>query len=148
ERYGGQLKRVLDGCQEMRAAGQRVVLISRQAQRIAELLSERQITATPVEDVTQPVPPRSLTLVQSTLAEGWTLLAEGGLAAGGNGVIAHLLTDAEVFGWARPAPRRASRPVPVTPEAFFADVEPGSYVVHVEHGIGLFQGLVKLSLSG
>ena len=148
ERYGGQLKRVLDGCQEMRAAGQRVVLISRQAQRIAELLSERQITATPVEDVTQPVPPRSLTLVQGTLAEGWTLLVEGGLAAGGNGVIAHLLTDAEVFGWARPAPRRASRPVPVTPEAFFADVEPGSYVVHVEHGIGLFQGLVKLSLSG
>jgi len=149
ERYGGQLKRVLDGCQEMRAAGQRVVLISRQAQRIGELLAERQITATPVEDVTEPVPPRSLTLVQGTLAEGWTLLAEGSSGgqppAGGDGVIAHLLTDAEVFGWARPAPRRASRPTPVTPEAFFTDVQPGSYVVHVEHGIGLFQGLVKLS---
>ncbi len=159
ERYGGQLKRVMDGCQEMRAAGQRVVLISRQAQRIAELLTERQITATPVEDVTEPVPPRSLTLVQGTLAEGWTLLAAGGQPwpagasqdgqpAGGDGAIVHLLTDAEVFGWARPAPRRASRPTPVTPEAFFADVQPGSYVVHVEHGIGLFQGLVKLSLSG
>jgi transcription-repair coupling factor (superfamily II helicase) len=152
ERYGGQLKRVLDGCHEMRAAGQRVVLISRQAQRIGELLTERQITATPVEDVTEPVPPRSLTLVQGTLVEGWTLLAEGSSGgqqpAGGDGAVFHLLTDAEVFGWARPAPRRASRPTPVTPEAFFADVQPGSYVVHVEHGIGLFQGLVKLSLSG
>ncbi|MBN1955116.1 MAG: transcription-repair coupling factor, partial [Anaerolineae bacterium] len=154
ERYGGQLKRVLDGCQEIRAARgpQRVVLISRQAQRIAELLNERQITATPVEDVTEPAPPCSLTLVQGTLAEGWTLLAEGNPGdqgpAGGDGAIVHLLTDAEVFGWARPAPRRASRPAPVTPEAFFADVQPGSYVVHVEHGIGMFQGLVKLSLSG
>jgi transcription-repair coupling factor (superfamily II helicase) len=149
ERYGGQLKRVLDGCQEMRAAGQRVVLVSRQAQRIAELLTDRQIAATPVEDVAEPVQPRSLTLVQGTLAEGWTLLAAGDqLPAGGDGAIVHLLTDAEVFGWARPAPRRASRPAPVTPEAFFADVQPGSYVVHVEHGIGLFQGLVKLSLSG
>lgn len=150
ERYGGQLKRVLDGCQEMRAAGQRVVLISRQAQRIGELLTERQIAATPVEDITGPVPPRSLTLVQGTLAEGWMLSAsaEQPPTGAGDATILNLLTDAEVFGWARPAPRRASRPAPITPEAFFADVQPGSYVVHVEHGIGLFQGLVKLSLSG
>ncbi|MGC9335240.1 MAG: transcription-repair coupling factor, partial [Anaerolineae bacterium] len=45
-------------------------------------------------------------------------------------------------------PRRAHRPRPVAPEAFFADVEPGTYVVHVEHGIGLFQGLVKMGFNG
>jgi transcription-repair coupling factor (superfamily II helicase) len=178
ERYGGQLKRVLDGCQEMRAAGQRVVLVSRQAQRIGELLAERKITAVPVEDVIQPVAPRSLTLVQGTLAEGWMLQGTGSSEPGSDGseasrlrsippvptvasgtagsgpqgaggrAILHLLTDAEVFGWARPAPRRASRPAPVTPEAYFADVQPGAYVVHVEYGIGLFQGLVKMSLAG
>jgi transcription-repair coupling factor (superfamily II helicase) len=143
ERYGGQLKRVLDGCQEMRDVGQQVVLISRQAQRISELLADRAITVLPVEDVAEPPPPRSLTLVQGTLAEGWVL---NGARAGDSTL--HLLTDAEVFGWARPAPRRARRPRPVAPEAFFADVEPGSYVVHVEHGIGLFQGLVKMGLNG
>jgi transcription-repair coupling factor (superfamily II helicase) len=36
----------------------------------------------------------------------------------------------------------------VAPETFFADVQPGSYVVHVEHGIGLFKGLVKMGLNG
>jgi transcription-repair coupling factor (superfamily II helicase) len=141
ERYGGQLKRVLDGCQEMRAAGERVVLISRQAQRIAELLADRATTAVPVKDVTELPPARSLTLVHGTLAEGWIL-------QGGKDGTLHLLTDAEMFGWARPVPRRARRPRPVAPETFFSDVEPGSYVVHVEHGIGLFQGLVKMGLNG
>jgi transcription-repair coupling factor (superfamily II helicase) len=143
ERYGGQLKRVLDGCQQMRDAGEQVVLVTRQAQRISELLADRAITVLPVRDVAEPPPARSLTLVQGTLAEGWIL---HGTRTGDSTL--HLLTDAEVFGWARPVPRRARRPRPVAPEAFFADVEPGSYVVHVEHGIGLFQGLVKMGLNG
>ncbi len=143
ERYGGQLKRVLDGCQQMRDSGEQVVLVTRQAQRISELLADRAITVLPVRDVAVPPPPHSLTLVQGTLAEGWVL--DG--ARTGEATL-HLLTDAEVFGWARPVPRRARRPRPVAPEAFFADVEPGSYVVHVEHGIGLFQGLVKMGLNG
>jgi transcription-repair coupling factor (superfamily II helicase) len=160
ERYGGQIKRVLDGCQEMREQGQRVVLITRQARRISELLSEQQVTAVPVEDIVEPPPPRSLTLVQGTLAEGWMMQAAsseqqaagGEQQAAGDGLLLEpccsLLTDAEVFGWARPAPRRARRPRPVAPETFFADVEPGSYVVHVEHGIGLFKGLAKMAFSG
>jgi transcription-repair coupling factor (superfamily II helicase) len=153
ERYGGQLKRVLDGCREMRDAGQRVVLITRQARRISELLAEQDITALPVDDVAEPPLPRSLTLVQGTLAEGWVLQAASSeqQAAGDSlplEACCSLLTDAEVFGWARPAPRRARRPRPVAPETFFADVAPGSYVVHVEHGIGLFKGLAKMAFGG
>ena len=136
ERYGGQLKKVLDGCQAMRASGGRVVLISRQARRMSELLAERELAAPPVQDLTEPPPNGSLTLVQGTLAEGWLL---DGIA---------VLTDAEVFGWARPAARRPRKIQPLAPEAFFADVEPGSYVVHVEHGIGLFQGLTKMGIQG
>ncbi|MGD8624371.1 MAG: transcription-repair coupling factor, partial [Anaerolineae bacterium] len=142
ERYGGQLKRVLAGFQEMRAAGDRVVVVSRQARRISELLEEQSVTAVPQEEVAEPPAMGSLTLVQGTLAEGWALR---GLGTAGSAL--HLLTDAEIFGWARPAPRRARRARPVAPEAFFADVEPGSYVVHVEHGIGLFQGLVKMGFD-
>lgn len=137
ERYGGQLKRVLDGCQEMRDSGHRVILASRQAQRISELLEDRAISASPIEAIVESPPPRSLTLVLGTLAEGWTM----------NGQCS-LLTDAEVFGWARPAPRRARRARPVAPETFYSDVEPGTHVVHVEHGIGLFQGLERMAFRG
>ena len=51
DRYGGQLRRVLDGCQEMRDSGHRVVLATRQAARISELLEDRGITSVPVHDV-------------------------------------------------------------------------------------------------
>jgi transcription-repair coupling factor (superfamily II helicase) len=143
ERYGGQLKRVLDGFQEMRAAGHRVVVVSRQASRICELLEERGMTAPPLEDVEEPPAAGSLALVRGTLAEGWKLhLVED------TPPLVDLLTDAEVFGWARPAPRRARRSRPTAPETFFADVQPGSYVVHVEHGIGLFRGLIKMGFDG
>jgi transcription-repair coupling factor (superfamily II helicase) len=143
ERYGGQLKRVLDGFQEMRAAGHRVVVVSRQASRIHELLEERGMAAPPLEDVHAPPPAGSLALVRGTLAEGWKLhVAEDAPP------LLDLLTDAEIFGWARPAPRRARRSRPTAPETFFADVQPGSYVVHVEHGIGLFRGLVKMGIDG
>ncbi|MFN2185490.1 MAG: CarD family transcriptional regulator, partial [Anaerolineae bacterium] len=148
ERYGGQLRRVLDGFHAMRDSGQRVVVVSRQAQRISELLEDRAVTATPVAEIAEPPSPRSLTLVQGTLAEGWILHGGKDGTAPTDEPTLHLLTDAEVFGWARPVPRRARRPRPVAPEAFFADVQPGTYVVHVEHGIGLFTGLVKMGLNG
>ena len=142
EQYGGQIKRVLDGCQGLREAGERVVLVTRQARRISDLLVERNMTILPVQDLPELPPPQSLSLVHGTLSEGWILNSERGTGQ------LHLLTDAEVFGWARPAPRRASRPRPVPPESFFADVKPGTYVVHVEHGIGLFKGLVKMQFGG
>ena len=143
ERYGGQLKRVLDGFQEMRAAGRRLVVVSRQASRICELLEERGVAAPPLENVDEPPPSGSLALVRGTLAEGWKLHLEEEAPP-----VLDLLTDAEVFGWARPAPRRARRSRPTAPETFFADVQPGTYVVHVEHGIGLFRGLTKMGFDG
>ncbi|HID63523.1 MAG TPA: transcription-repair coupling factor, partial [Anaerolineae bacterium] len=144
-RYGGQLKRVLEDCRSMTNEGQRVVVVSRQARRLSELLTERGVHATPVTDVPEPPPPRSLTLVQGTLTEGWKLQIAGDRL---QSVVCNLLTDAEIFGWARPLPRRAAQPRAITPEAFFSDVAPGDYVVHIEHGIGLFQGLTKLRVDG
>jgi transcription-repair coupling factor (superfamily II helicase) len=144
-RYGGQLKRVLEDCRSMTGEGQRVVVVSRQARRLSQLLTEQGIHATPVAGIPQPPPSRSLTLVQGTLTEGWRLQLVGRVV---NSFYCNLLTDAEIFGWARPLPRRAPKPRAITPEAFFSDVSPGDYVVHIEHGIGLFQGLIKLAVDG
>ncbi len=145
-RYGGQLKRVLEDCRSMTDEGQRVVVVSRQARRLSELLSERGIHVTPVADILEPPASHSLTLMQGTLAEGWRLRIVAGRAD--NSSYCNLLTDAEIFGWARPLPRRVPKPRAIAPEAFFSDVAPGDYVVHIEHGIGLFQGLTKLTVDG
>src|SRR5690606_16080551 len=63
------------------------------------------------------------------------------------GIKVLLLTDREMFGYRRvaaPAPRRrAARRPPLLPS-----LTPGQYVVHVEHGIARYGGLVTLEVSG
>jgi transcription-repair coupling factor (superfamily II helicase) len=90
--------------------------------------------------------------VQGLLDEGWTLRGvtprdETERRSVGLWSL-HVITDAEIFGWSRPQPRRRGKPTAITPEQFFADLQPGDYVVHIDHGIGIFQGLIKLTLEG
>ena len=59
----------------------------------------------------------------------------------------HLITDSEVFGWERPQPRMRQRPVAETPESIYADLQVGDYVVHIDHGVGRFGGLVQRELD-
>jgi transcription-repair coupling factor (superfamily II helicase) len=139
ERYGGQLRRFLDVWAAQRQAGARIVAISRQSERLAELWGERGGHLVPTEVIAELPSPGSVSLLSGALSEGWTL------RSGVDRWELILQTDAEIFGWARPEARRVVRRKKVTPEAFFADVSPGDYVVHVEHGIGIFRGLVHLT---
>ena len=77
------------------------------------------------------------------------------LSAIGHQLISHqpsatlwFLTDAELFGWGKPKPRRPQRTRAMAPEVFFADVQPGDFVVHIEHGIGRFHGLLRMPVDG
>ncbi|MEA3345265.1 MAG: transcription-repair coupling factor [Chloroflexota bacterium] len=142
ERYGGQLRRLLDVWEAQRDDGTRIVALSRQAERLAELWKERGEHLVSVEAIAESPPPGSLRLLPGTLAEGWTL------RQGVDNWELILQTDAELFGWARPEPRRVVRHKQVTPETIFADLSSGDYVVHVEHGIGVFRGLVHLTING
>ena len=40
------------------------------------------------------------------------------------------------------------RPVAETPESVYADLQVGDYVVHIDHGVGRFGGLVQRELDG
>ena len=59
-----------------------------------------------------------------------------------------LVTDAEVFGWAPPRTVRIYRAKTPPPEQRYRDLRVGDYVVHVDHGIGRFLGLVRRTLEG
>lgn len=188
ERFGGQVKRVVDEIMRLRQQERaRIVVITRQAERIAELLREREFYVKPTTELTRPPEPGHVTLIQGAMTEGWVLVSgqtEGEPAAqaksvrrtispsqtttshaqAGNGAnrnapgtalepaagAVYLLTDAEIFGWSRPKPRRLTSQYARTqaPEAFFADLAEGDWVVHIDHGIGIFRGLKKLDLGG
>jgi len=161
-RYAGQLKRLMEDWRVMRQHGHRIVAISRQAPRLAELWAERDAYLPPAENVTQAPGPGGLVVVQGALSEGWVLRCSEAFGVSPSETdpekaerltdsvepcALYVFTDAELFGWARPRPRRRPRPRAVTAEDYFADMQPGDYVVHIEHGIGVFRGLTKLEIE-
>lgn len=139
-RFSGQIKSFVDYLVDLRLNDRPAVVVTRQAQRLAELWGQQDSYLAPVETVRTPAEAGALQFVEGALTEGWILRrAEGDL---------HLLTDAEIFGWRRPEPRRTRQPRATAPEASFADLASGDYVVHVEYGIGRFSGLQKRIING
>jgi transcription-repair coupling factor (superfamily II helicase) len=163
-RYGGQMRPIVTEVERSLRDGATAVLVSRQAQRLADIFGEARHAIAPTENVTTPPPP-GLTIVQGVMDEGWRLeVGSWKLEAGDQAPTFNLqpstfnlqpptsnlwfFTDAELFGWGKPKPRRPQRTRALAPEVFFADVKPGDLVVHIEHGIGRFKGLVKMALDG
>lgn len=145
-RHGGQIKSLLDRLETLALREERTVVVTRQAARLAELWDAHAYpgagavpeSATPTESVSDLPPGGAPLFVQGALAEGFTL----------SGTALHLLSDAEIFGWRRPEPRRpAARLAVSTPEDTFTEFTPGKLVVHIEHGIGCFLGLVSRSID-
>jgi transcription-repair coupling factor (superfamily II helicase) len=160
-RYGGQVRPLMAQLRQARAKGERTIVVSQQAPRLAELwrddrvggdLTEIGQTQTPVESLERLPEQGTITFVQGGLNGGFTLEQGSQTASGSDGgyggVLLHLLSDAEIFGWSRPAPRRHRAPRPVAPEAYYADVVPGDHVVHIDFGIGRFDGLVVRAVGG
>lgn len=155
ERFGGQVKRVVERMMAQRGDGARTVVVTRQAERIADLLHERGFFLKPRTEITHVPEPAQIELVQGALTEGWRLeIRDSNPETGNSGVESPvsrlvLLTDAEIFGWSRPKPRRLTTHARTqSPEAFFSDLDVGDYVVHIDHGIGVFKGFAKLDLGG
>ena len=155
-RYGGQVRPLMTQLKQARRDGERVIVLSRQASRLSELWREELRGSTeegllpaavvdyrPVDQIKTLPDPGSLSFVQGSLAEGFVLVRRSD-----NQILLDLLTDAEVFGWRRPTPRRLIQPRPSAPEATFADIRAGDYVVHLDFGIGRFEGLVTRNVGG
>ena len=131
ERFGGRLKPFIDYLAPIVDNGEQVFIVSRQAQRLRELWFEHY----PDSEHT------NLEFTEASLSEGFTLKNDSSFTL-------HLITDSEVFGWERPQPRTRQRQTADTPESMYADLEVGDYVVHVDHGIGRFAGLIQRQLEG
>jgi transcription-repair coupling factor (superfamily II helicase) len=133
-RFGGRLKPLQEYLVDVYLREEPVVVVSRQASRLDELWSDQ----APSESPPGALPP---VFIPSSLSEGWTFTPASGPRQ-------HLLTDGEIFGWRRPEPRRRHRAVAEAPESPYADLQIGDWVVHIDHGIGRFVGLVGRTVEG
>ena len=145
ERFGGQLRIMLNRLRKLRNRGDRAVVITEQVERLANLWYEQDSSAIipTVEAIDDAPPPASMRFVRGSAAEGWSLAKDEGAL--------HFITDAEIFGWSRPEPRRRREAkgarASAVADTSYTDWEAGTHVVHVDYGIGRFMGLRHRKVS-
>ena len=144
QKAGSLLSAFLAWQDEHHDQGRRVALVCRsrsQVMRLSELLAERE------RPVGQAAGPAELPLESGPETPPLWLLV-GGLTAGflPEDLPLVLVTEDEVFG----APRVVRQKAPPSLSAMLAamdDLAPADLVVHVDHGIGRYQGLVTLPVG-
>lgn len=75
-------------------------------------------------------------LLQGRLTRGFRFPLEG----------LSIVTEEEIFG--KRKPRATSRPVKSSFISSFGELKEGDYIVHLEYGIGIYQGLRRLKVGG
>jgi transcription-repair coupling factor (superfamily II helicase) len=116
--------------------GLRVVLTSDQSARLTELLGEANIFAAPLPSLREVPPPGGVALIERSLNSGF--------AGGPEGAV--VVTDRELFGSVRVRRPRALRRA--SSKNVLERLNPGDLVVHIDHGIARYTGLVRRSAGG
>src|ERR1700734_4186481 len=122
----GELERLADICHEFELP-----------YRMGEL--EANATVTRLAQEESSAPGAGIVLTKAPLSEG-VVFVDAKVALYGNADLFETL----------PAPSQRARSRPKTSSFFsdFSDLKPGDYVVHVDHGIGQFEGLRQIATEG
>jgi transcription-repair coupling factor (superfamily II helicase) len=134
--FRGQFRRLVAELAAWRAEGFRVRLMAGEAPtaaRLREILGDHELDAPVVPAL---LGPESLAVVIGGAHAGFECPALGLVC----------LTETELFG-ARRTPRRQPAYHRGSGISAFTDLAPGDLVVHVEHGIGRYGGLVTLTVD-
>jgi transcription-repair coupling factor (superfamily II helicase) len=143
--FAGQLSPLLDYLKTQKDEGA-TVIISRQAARLAELWRERN-SAIAAQTELNESPPHGLTFVVGALPAGFIWSGESPHSPLPTPHSTVLLTDAEIYGQVRPEWFLRGRVRKAAPEKAFSDWQSGDAVVHEDYGVGIYRGLVKLTIN-
>ena len=132
--FGGKLKPLAQQAGAWAKQGRTVVIASQQALRLADLLDEEGVSANLVRAL--PVPPErgSVTLLPIALSGGFTVGDE-----------LSVVSDAEVFGFRKR--RRPTRQRHGIRSDLVSTLEVGDYLVHADHGIARYGGLIRRTVE-
>ena len=116
--------------------GQRIVLASDQAPRLSELLGEAGHPVAVVSMLRESPPPGAIALIDRSL--------NGGFEGGPDNLV--FVTDRELFGTVRVRRPKALRRV--VPRDILERLTPGDLVVHIDHGIGRYERMIRRGPAG
>jgi len=132
----GRTERLVDGVEHWLGERARVVLVSDQAPRLAELLGEAGHAVGIVGRITEAPPPGAIALVERSL--------NGGFEGGPDGLA--VVTDRELFGSVRVRRPKAMRRV--VPRDILERLTAGDMVVHIDHGIARYEQMLRRGDAG
>ncbi|MGD0111755.1 MAG: transcription-repair coupling factor [Armatimonadota bacterium] len=136
--FAGNLERLAAELRRWQKLSERVLIATRQADRLIEMLDESKLANIVREQPGYMPKPGQVVISTRPLNHGFHLPTVGLVA----------VTDREIFGWRRlrrPIRRRAAEGVPI---GSLTDLNSGDYVVHINHGIGIYRGLVRRQAEG
>ena len=141
--YYGQLNQFTDDLRQQLREGNAVVAVSQHARRLAEVLEEAGIGASLSVNLEAEPQSGRVYLVSGSLNEGWAADGLPGLPT------LSLLTDAELFGTVKERRYRPARSkTQLGEDIVLSELIPGSYVVHIDHGVARFAGTTKMGENG
>jgi len=132
--FFGNLDRFWAHAADLAEKSATVVAVTSLPKRLVEVFDEAGVPASLMDDLTALPKPGSITILPST---GAGLSAGFALNSGKNRLA--LFSDAEIFGVAKRR-RAGRRRVQQRRDNLLGQLNPGDYVVHIEHGIGRFLG--------
>ncbi len=118
------------------ADGQRIVLASDQAPRLAEILAEKGRPVAVLHRIAEPPPPGAVVLIERSLNGGFT----GGPEA------VTFVTDRELFGSVRVRRPKALRRV--VSRDILNRLTLGDHVVHIDHGLARYERMLRRGEPG
>ncbi len=133
--FAGKLRTLAQQAGAWAKQGKAVVVVSQQALRLAELLDEEGISATKLRSLGTPPAPGEILLLPLAVGGGFTL-----------GEHLTVVTDSEVFGFRKR--RRPTRTRQGIRSDLVSTLEVGDYLVHADHGIARYAGLIRRSVEG
>jgi transcription-repair coupling factor (superfamily II helicase) len=141
-KFAGRLGDAVAAVRQRLGDGWSVSIATDQGDRLTELFEEQDIF--PRRDrrrgtvtVSPPLTPGTLEIRISDLDSGWQA----------DDARLLLLADLEIFGFSKQT-RRAHRRRHAEAAPLASSLSPGDYVVHVDYGVGIFRGLVRLETGG
>ncbi|MBU5454717.1 transcription-repair coupling factor [Caproiciproducens sp. MSJ-32] len=139
--YQGQLDYLIEDIKEKKKNGYKTLILSgtrARGERLVKTLREREIESSYKEDIKE-------------MQFGEVVITFGNLLKGFEypDLKLCIISDKDVFGEAkRKLSRRVNKQKGIAKIKSFTDLKPGDYVVHVNHGIGVYKGIKQIEVDG
>ena len=127
--YNGQFESLMEDIRSWRENNEMTVLISKHSKRLEELLSIQRIPITNDNNAQA-----SVIVVSGSIDGGWCLATRGRKF--------HVITDKELTGYVKERPKE--RLSQIQQQSFLSELELNGHLVHIDHGIGIFRGIIFL----